>query len=115
VKDGAGVKDRLLDRDVEFAAKCGRILIIVGRRGSSKTNGKNKKKTCIQRYKSQIYVAFKADTYEIYEKLIRYCLTFLDLSASVRNEISPTGRIDTRFDHCKMFPMTLAKMANQIK
>jgi len=40
VKDGAGVKDRLLDRDVEFAAKCGRILIIVGRRGSSKTNGK---------------------------------------------------------------------------
>jgi len=39
VKDGAGVKDRLLDRDVEFAAKCGRILIIVGR-GSSKTNGK---------------------------------------------------------------------------
>jgi len=38
VKDGAGVKDRLLDRDVEFAAKCGRILIIVGG-GSSKTNG----------------------------------------------------------------------------
>jgi len=43
VKAGAGVKDRLLDRVVEFVTKCGRVFIFEGKRSS--TNGSKNKIT----------------------------------------------------------------------